>query len=77
MWDWGAPEKIDSVEDEWRHLGRKRCECGGTFLIGTQSHEWDERKGRHYLVDHAQCSQCGRAKKFAFDVSGYFTVDSG
>lgn len=77
MFDWGAPEKIDSVEDEWRHLGRKRCECGGFFLIGTQSHEWDGRRGRHYLVDHAQCSQCGRAKKFAFDVSGYFTVDSG
>ena len=74
MWDWGSAVKIDSVEDELRHLNRKRCECGGHFLVGTQSHEWDEHKGRHYVVDHAQCSNCGRAKKFAFDVSGYFAI---
>ena len=77
MYDWGRVDKVDSAEDEQRHLGKKRCECGGYFLVGTQAHEWDERKGRHYLVDHAQCSTCGRAKKFAFDVSGYFGVDSG
>jgi len=77
MWDSGTPEKVDSVEDELRHLGRKRCQWGGHFIVGTQSHEWDEKRGRHFLVDHAQCTQCGRAKKFAFDVSGYFSVDSG
>lgn len=40
--------------------------------MGTQSHEVDERHSRHILVDHAQCTVCGRAKKFAFDISGYF-----
>ena len=72
-----GPLEVESVEAGDEILENVRCECGGTFLIGTQSHEFDERKGRHYLVDHAQCSQCGRAKKFAFDISGYFAVDTG
>lgn len=77
MYDFLSPAvKIDSVEDEARHLSGRRCECGGRFLVGTQSHEWDERHGRHLVVDHAQCSDCGRVKKFAFDVTGYFTVNS-
>lgn len=77
MWDFGPTQKIDNAEDERRFLSRRRCECGGSFIVGTQSHEIDERHGRHVLVDHAQCTQCGRAKKFAFDISGYFQGSEG
>jgi hypothetical protein len=72
VWEAGPAQRIDSAADERRAVSGGRCQCGGSFVVGTQSHEIDERRSRHILVDHAQCTNCGRAKKFAFDISGYF-----
>jgi hypothetical protein len=66
----GAAIKVDSVSQEYNHIGLQRCACGGRWRPTSQAllREGD----KHFDLIKAVCQKCGLETEFLFDVSSFF-----
>jgi hypothetical protein len=62
--------KVNSIIDEYAHINRQRCSCGGSYKKRTQA--LLEVGGLHYDRLDVECEQCGQGKSFIFDINAFF-----
>jgi HEAT repeat protein len=61
---------VDEVSQEYDHVRKERCKCGGSFKVVRQSTGVDG--GLHYDRLFCRCRHCGGERTFTFDVTSIF-----
>ncbi len=65
-----AAIKVNSISQEYTHIGSQRCVCGGRWQLTSQTLLQD---GDHYFdLIKAVCQKCGLEVEFLFDISSFF-----
>jgi len=66
----GAATKVNSISEEYDHIGAQRCACGGRWRSVSQALLQDG--DRHFDMIKAVCQKCGLETEFLFDISSFF-----
>ena len=62
--------KVHCIAQEYWHIRKQICECGGGFELLLQKLE--NREGIHVDVHDTSCRKCGMIRGFVFDISSFF-----
>jgi hypothetical protein len=62
---------VDSVAEEYQHLDRQGCACGGRYRPRFQALLEDDA-GHRYDRLEAECARCGARRTFLFDISAFY-----
>jgi len=62
--------KVHCIAQEYWHIRKQICECGGEFKLLLQKLEY--REGIPVDVHDTRCRKCGMIRGFIFDVSSFY-----
>jgi hypothetical protein len=62
--------KVSSIGQEYAHIAKQRCSCGGRYTRNSQA--LLEVNGRKYDQLSVTCAECGNEKQFLFDINSFF-----
>jgi hypothetical protein len=61
---------VVTIDEEYRYVYDQVCPaCGGAYVVVEQSLDFDG-EGTPYDILHSECTNCGAARDFYFDVLG-------
>lgn len=68
--DFSQAVSVAGVAQEYGLVASQRCECGGRWRITLQRLLF--HADRPYDLLEAVCPQCGRQRRFLFDIGSFF-----
>jgi len=68
--DFDAAIAAHSVAEEYAHIARQRCACGGSLRFVKQA--LLRKDERYFDLVETRCRRCGAKKEFLFDISSFF-----
>ena len=70
--DFDAAIAAHSVAEEYAHIARQRCACGGSLRFVKQA--LLRKEERYFDLVETRCRRCGAEREFLFDISSFFSA---